>query len=116
MNNKRNGSILKVRFFTFLLPTVMSIMAMSLNEFVDSLIVSNLINSDAMSLITMASPLVTAYGVVYTLLGIGGSALYAVYSGRHDIKRADSVFSVTFITASLISHDRFDVQSARILS
>ena len=57
MNNKRNGSILKVRFFTFLLPTVMSIMAMSLNEFVDSLIVSNLINSDAMSLITMASPL-----------------------------------------------------------
>ena len=103
MSNKRNGSILKVKFFTFLLPTVMSIMAMSLNEFVDSLIVSNLINSDAMSLITMASPLVTAYGVVYTLLGIGGSALYAVYSGRHDIKRADSVFSVTFITASLIS-------------
>ena len=103
MSNKRNGSILKEKFFTFLLPTVMSIMAMSLNEFVDSLIVSNLINSDAMSLITMASPLVTAYGVVYTLLGIGGSALYAVYSGRHDIKRADSVFSVTFITASLIS-------------
>ena len=103
MSNKRNGSILKEKFFTFLLPTVMSIMAMSLNEFVDSLIVSNLINSEAMSLITMASPLVTAYGVVYTLLGIGGSALYAVYSGRHDIKRADSVFSVTFITASLIS-------------
>ena len=103
MNNKRNGSILKVRFFTFLLPTVMSIMAMSLNEFVDSLIVSNLINSDAMSLITMASPLVTAYGVVYTLLGIGGSALYAICSGRHDIKKADSVFSVTLITASIVS-------------
>lgn len=103
MSNKRNGSILKVKFFTFLLPTVMSIMAMSLNEFVDSLIVSNLINSDAMSLITMASPLVTAYGVVYTLLGIGGSALYAIYSGRHDIKRADSVFSVTLITASIVS-------------
>ena len=103
MNNKRNGSILKVRFFTFLLPTVMSIMAMSLNEFVDSLIVSNLINSDAMSLITMASPLVTAYGVVYTLLGIGGSSLFAIYSGRHDIKKADSIFSVTLITASIVS-------------
>ncbi len=101
--NKRTGSILKVEFFRFLLPTVMSIMAMSLNEFVDSIIVSNLINSDAMSLITMASPLVTAYGVVYTLLGIGGAALYAVCSGRHETKKADSVFSVTLFTAIAVS-------------
>lgn len=103
MNKQRNGSILKVKFFTFLLPTVMSIMAMSLNEFVDSLIVSNLIDSDAMSLITMASPLVTAYGVVYTLLGIGGSALYAIYTGRHEIKEADSVFSVTLYTSAIVA-------------
>ena len=96
MNRQRNGSILKVKFFTFLLPTVMSIMAMSLNEFVDSLIVSNLIDSDAMSLITMASPLVTAYGVVYTLLGIGGSALYAIYTGRHEIKKACQDFGKAY--------------------
>lgn len=103
MSSKRTGSILQAKFFTFLLPTVMSIMAMSLNEFVDSLIVSNLINSDAMSLITMASPLVTAYGVVYTLLGIGGSALFAIYTGRHEIKKAESVFSVTLSAAAMVS-------------
>lgn len=101
--SKRNGSILKAEFFRFLLPTVMSIMAMSLNEFVDSLIVSNLIDSDAMSLITMASPLVTAYGVAYTLIGIGGSALYAIYAGRHEAKKADSIFSVTLVTAMAIA-------------
>ena len=99
MSIKRNDRILKAQFFRFLAPTVLSMMAMSLNEFVDSLLVSNLINADAMTLVNLASPLVTFYGVIYSLLGIGGSAVYAIYAGRHNTDRANSIFSVTVFAA-----------------
>ena len=73
----RNGKILNRKFFHFLLPTVLSVMAMSLNEFVDSLLVANLIDSDAMTLVNMGSPLMIAFAVIYTLLGVGGGRVSA---------------------------------------
>ena len=50
----RNGIILNKKFFQFLLPAVLSSMAMSLNEFVDSIVVANMIDSNAMSLVNIA--------------------------------------------------------------
>ncbi|MBQ7266084.1 MAG: polysaccharide biosynthesis C-terminal domain-containing protein [Firmicutes bacterium] len=99
----RNGKILNKKFFQFLLPTSLSIVAMSLNEFVDALLVANLIDSDAMTLVNMGTPLVFIFAVIYALLGVGGSTLYAGYLGRYEIKKAEKIFTVTMLAALFIS-------------
>ena len=99
----RNGNILNKKFFQFLLPTALSVMAVSLNEFVDGILVANLIDADAMTLVGMGSPLMIAYGMVYTLLGVGGSTVYAKYLGRYETEKADRAFTVTALAAAAIS-------------
>ena len=99
----RSGKILNKKFFQFLLPTALGIMAMSLNEFVDSLLVANLLNSDAMTLVNMGSPIVIAFAVIYTLLGVGGSTVYAGYLGRYETKKAKKIFTVTMLAAIFVS-------------
>ena len=99
----RNGKILNKKFFQFLLPAVLSSMAISLNEFVDSIVVANLIDSDAMSLVNIASPLLIAFAVIFTLLGVGGSTIYAGFLGSHEEEKADRAFSVTMFAGILIS-------------
>lgn len=103
----RNGRIISRKFFQFLLPTVLSTVAVSLNEFVDSIIVSHLLGHHAMSMVGMASPVMLLFAVIYMLLGTGGSVVYAEYAGRQRQDKSDSAFSVVFyasvLTGALIS-------------
>lgn len=103
----RNGKILNKKFFQFLLPAVLSMMAMSLNEFVDSILVANLIDSNAMSMVNLASPLMLSFSVIFTLLGVGGATVYAEYLGSHEEEKAGRVFSVTLFAGILISMSIF---------
>ena len=99
----RNGKILNKKFFQFLLPTVLSVMAMSLNEFVDGILVANLIDSDAMTLVNIASPIMFVFAVIYTLLGVGGSTVYAGYLGRYENEKADKTFTATMLVTGLFA-------------
>lgn len=45
----RSDRLLRKKFFQYLLPTMITYAALSLNEFVDSMLVSNLLDSDAMA-------------------------------------------------------------------
>ncbi len=51
--SRRSGNINK-KLFQFLLPSLLSGIAISLNEFVDSIIVSQLLGADAMSMVGMS--------------------------------------------------------------
>lgn len=100
---ERSGRIINRKFTHFLFPTIMSMVAVSLNEFVDSIIVSHLLGSNAMAMVTMGCPVMLAFAVLYTLLGVGGSVLYGTCEGEQSIDRADRVFTVTFAVTILAS-------------
>ncbi len=51
--SRRSGNINK-KFFQFILPSLLTGLAFSLNEFVDSIIVSQLLGADAMSMVEMS--------------------------------------------------------------
>ena len=53
----RNSNIINRKFYQFLIPTILSTVAISLNEFVDSIVVAQLLGSDAMSMVGMGSPI-----------------------------------------------------------
>ena len=50
---KRTSSILSQKFFRYLLPSLLTMAALSLSEFADSMLVSNLIGANAMSIIQL---------------------------------------------------------------
>ena len=52
-SSRRNGRIITRKFFRYVVPMVMSTIAISLNEFVDSMLVSNLLDSDAMAIVNI---------------------------------------------------------------
>ncbi|MCR4684590.1 MAG: hypothetical protein K5649_03895 [Lachnospiraceae bacterium] len=99
----RNSNIINRKFYQFLIPTILSTVAISLNEFVDSIVVAQLLGSDAMSMVGMGSPIMLAYAVLYTMFGMGGAIIYAEYAGKQEQKKADQVFSVVFATVLIVS-------------
>jgi len=97
------GKILNRKFYQYLLPTVLCVVATSLNEFVDSIIVSRMLGAKAMSLVNLGAPVMLAFAMIYVLLGVGGSAVYAVYSGQMEKKKADGIFTLTMIATMVLA-------------
>ena len=61
----------------YLVPTMLTTAAISLNEFVDSMLAASLLGSRAMAVINLGFPVVMLLAGIYTLLGNGGATLYA---------------------------------------
>ena len=98
----RNGGILDRKFLHYFLPTLITTIAISLNEFVDSLVVSNLLGSDALSIVNLGSPIVLAMAAVYTLFGNGGATVYGVLCGKQDRKSAGQVFRLSMFVSMAV--------------
>ena len=103
IGTERKGVLVNRKFYQYLGPMLLSELAISLNEFVDGIIVSQLLGSDAMSMVGMASPVMYVFAVIYIILGVGGSAAYAEYSGMQKKEKADKLFSVVFASSVGIS-------------
>lgn len=58
---ERNDYIVKKQFFHMLLPAILSMIAISLNEFVDSIIVASLLGSTAMSIVALGMPIMFCF-------------------------------------------------------
>ncbi len=100
---RRSGDNINKKFFQFLLPSILSGLAMSLNEFVDSIIVSQLLGTDAMSMVGMASPIMFLFAIISIMIGVGGSTIYAEFAGKQEKRKSEEVFSVVLIFSALIS-------------
>ena len=83
----RTNKLLRKKFFQYLLPTMITYAALSLNEFVDSMLVSNLLDSDAMAVISLGMPVMLVMAAAYSLLG-GGATVYALSLGSRDHENA----------------------------
>ena len=102
-SSERKSTIVKRKFFEYLVPTVLSCIAISLNEFVDSIIVSHLLGNEAMGFVNMALPVMLLFAMVYTSIGVGGSIIFAECSGKQETDKAKKVFSVTIAVSVVLS-------------
>jgi len=99
---KRSNKILLKKMFEYLFPTMLTMAALSLNEFLDSMIVSNLLGSSAMAVVGLGSPIMLCMAATYTLLGNGGATLYALCLGKRDTDTAGKAFRLSIITALVV--------------
>lgn len=86
----------------YLFPTMLTMAALSLNEFVDSMLVSNLLGSRAMAVVGFGSPVMLLYAALYTLLGNGGATLYALCLGKRDTATAGKSFALAVAAAAAV--------------
>lgn len=103
MNYQRNAWIINKKFYEYVFPSILNGIAIGLNQFVDSIVVANLLGSEAMNFVNMGLPLMMVYTTLYLLFGVGGSVTYAKCMGKMDRKGAAKSLSVTLIVISCIS-------------
>ena len=94
--------LLTRKYRQFFFPSLVIAVALSLSEFVDSIVVSNLLDTQALSIVNVCFPLMTMMAALYVLLSAGGILLYTEKRGKSDLKGAASVFTVCVITAAAV--------------
>lgn len=97
--HKRSNKLLLKKMIEYLLPTMLTMAALSLDEFVDSMIVSNLLGGSAMAVVGLGSPITMCIAATYTLLGNGGATLYALSLGKREMETAGKTFRVSILAA-----------------
>ena len=95
----RSDRILRKKLSQYLFPTMASCAALSLSEFLDSMLVSNMLGSKAMAIINLGMPLMLVYAAVYCLLGNGAATVYAVFLGKRDHESAGKSMTVSIVVA-----------------
>ncbi len=98
----RTGHLLNRKFVSYLLPTTLTMAALSLNEFVDSMVVSRLLGSDAMAVVNLGVPVVLTLACFYSLLGDGGATLFARALGARKRPYAGTCFRTAILSSAII--------------
>ena len=94
---KRSNRNLQKKLLQYMIPTMITYTALSLNEFADSMIVSNLLGSNAMAIVSLGMPVTLIMTAVYNLLGSGGSTLYAISLGERDHETAGKSLTAALV-------------------
>ena len=95
----RSDRLLKKKFIQYMIPTLASYAALSINGFLDGMIVSNSLGSRALAIVNLGMPLTLVYAAVYSLLGNGAAAVYAVSLGKRDHDNAGRSLTAAMVTA-----------------
>ena len=100
--SRRTDTVLRRKMIQYLIPAMLTTAAFSLSEFVDSMILANILNSDAMAIIQLGSPVILICATAYILIGNGGSTLYSICLGERDIEKAGGYFGVSVVSSMII--------------
>lgn len=99
----RNGILIKRCFDRYLVPMVLLSLGVSLSEFVDSIIVSNLLGEQGLVVVNAASPITLVFAFIALIFGIGGSVIYANRLGERKRDEADRIYSSTTLAVLGVS-------------
>ena len=105
MNNKNPflSKSLSSLLFKFSAPAVAGMVAGALYNIIARLLVGNDVGPLGIAGITVTFPLVILYLAFSAFIGVGGNALFSIYLGKKDIKKAEHILGNTFIMLILVS-------------
>ncbi len=89
-------------FFQYLIPSMLSMLAVSAYSFVDTYVVGQGIGAQAVAAMGVGTPVVSILYALGFLLGAGGAVNYSVARGSGDSAKARSIFSVSFAGGLLL--------------
>jgi Na+-driven multidrug efflux pump/anti-sigma regulatory factor (Ser/Thr protein kinase) len=101
MEHVRNKRLMSGKIVQYLFPGIMMAMALQLGNIVDTMMVGNLLGTDAMSAISLALPVDTIIQIPGYCLGTGGAIAVGIMLGKRERKNASQVFTLTFLITLL---------------
>lgn len=94
---QRTSELVRKKFREYLLPTILTSLAMSLAALVDSIMVGNLLGDTALAAVGLSTPLIYCINFIYMLFGIGGMTLASVARGQLELRKANIAFTLTIV-------------------
>lgn len=98
---ERTGELVREKFREYLLPTILTSLAMSLANVVDSVIVGNLLGDEALAAVGLSSPVIYIINFLYMLIGIGGMTCASISMGKREMGRSSRIFTMTIVAGML---------------
>lgn len=95
---KRNAKLIRTKFIQYLIPSIMTTVALQAGNIVDTILVGNILGSEVMSAVQISSTILLFIQIPGYMLGIGGSIAVGNLLGKRDTEGAGKVFSATFTT------------------
>lgn len=89
----RNPTTINKKYTEYFLPTVLTAMATNIAFIVDSIIAGNILGKNAISAISLLSPISQLYFSLTILFGLGASSVIAVAKGKNDAQKANRTFT-----------------------
>ena len=93
----RNYHILSKNYVQYLIPALLVSVGSTLQQFVDTIIVSNLLGSYAIAVENYAGPLTQYSSFATYLVGVGGAVVFARYVGSMERDKAEKTFRVCML-------------------
>lgn len=103
MKYARNALLIKRKFWEFLLPTVLTSMAVSLASVVDGIIVGGLLGERALAAVGLSGPVVLALNALFYLFAVGGISGAARARGARNAEKADECFTLCALGGTFLS-------------
>lgn len=100
---QRSGILLRKKFFSYLFPTIMMNVALSLGIIVDGIIVGNILGTEAFAAVNICAPIIFLFSAIYALIGVGGSTVVAHCKGRMDHQGANLSFTLALLGLLVVS-------------
>ena len=79
---KRNETLIKTKLWQYLIPSIMTNMALQLGNVVDTILVGNILGADAMSAVQVGGTIMLLIQIPGYMLGIGGSIVAGIRLGK----------------------------------
>lgn len=94
----RTGLLVRSKFQEYLLPTILTSMAISLASVVDGILVGNLLGGTALAAVGLTSPVIYGLNAAFFLFSVGGVTCASVARGERDERRANSIFTLCLLS------------------
>ena len=101
--HKRNDKLIRRKFYSYLIPGIIMVIALQFGSLADGIIVGNLLGPDALSATSLVLPIIYLSQLPGIMLAVGSSIVIANLLGKRNIEGASKVFKAAMMFAFLIS-------------
>ncbi len=118
---KRNEKLIRTKLLQYLVPAIMTNLALQVGNIVDTILVGNILGTNAMSAVQISGTVLLVIQIPGWMLGVGGSIVVGNCLGKRDMEGASKVFSsclfaVIVCDAAMMLCSLFSEQVATILT
>ncbi|MCR5344153.1 MAG: polysaccharide biosynthesis C-terminal domain-containing protein [Butyrivibrio sp.] len=99
----RTDKIIVRNYIKYLFPAILVGLGGAIQQFVDTIIVAKLIDSNAVAIENYAGPMVQYTPFTVKLIGCGGAVIYATLMGKMEREKAAGIYSTAMILATIMS-------------